>query len=1155
MKNRELFLVDPTTFTIPNEGVTKIYEPHTDEQWDVLRYELSSFVCEGEYSKGLDRVLATFLTNLNSPEQPAVWVSGFYGSGKSHFVRVLEYLWRDVEFPDGARARGLAKLSTEITDALKELTTAGKRAGGLWSAAGTLGAAAGASVRLAMLAIAFRCAGLPSSYPLACFVIWLKQNGYYDAVKEGIESRGKEFDKELTNLYVSPVIAQSLLDAYPGFASSPAEARGLLKAQYPKVDDISDDEFLATLEYVLELQSETPGKLPLTLLVFDELQQFLGEDPGRTLQVQTVVEACSARFGSRLLFVATGQAALQATPQLSKLQGRFTVRVMLSDTDVERVVREVVLRKAPDKVPALKSVLENARGEIDRHLGGTRIAPSAADAEFLVADYPLLPARRRFWESILRAIDPAGVEGQLRTQLRVVHDATREVADLPVGTVVPADVIYDQQKSSMLQSGILLRDLATIIEQQKEQQNDGTPDGKLRSRLCATIFLIGKLPTEGAAATGVRATTDALADLMVQDLTTGSASLRQRIPAHLQDLVEAGTLMLVGDEYRLQTRASAEWEGDYRKRYARIRADDSRIASDRTTELRKATGAALKGITLIQGVTKTPRKFIQHFGMDAPKADTNAVPVWIRDEWLVSEKMVREEAQAAGTESPIVFVLLPRRESDALRDGLASCAAAKECIELKPMPATPEGIEARNAMQSRLDIERGKLDTIVANIVDTSRVYQGGGNEVVESTLAASVQSAVEDALVRLFPKFDMVDYPGWGNVVKRAQQGAADALSAIKYTGDVDKHPVCQDVRAYLGGTGKKGSDVRKRFTGVGYGWSQDGVDGALLALLAGGFVRATQKNQPTTAKQIIQSQIGITQFYNEGVTITALQRIGVRKLLSDLGLPCTPNEEVQAVPQVLQRLVERANEAGGPPPLPAKPSVFKLEELRALGGNEQFVAVYEAREELFNASQAWLEAREKIAQRQLRWQALQRLLKHADTLPVAAQVAPQVAAIQAGRTLLDDPDPAPPLTDQLTDALRAALQDAHGRLSQIYEREMAGLEATQEWQAIGESERQTIFASNGLHAVPDVHVGTEQALLHTLDDIPLNTWEDTIAALPARVEQARMQAARLREPKAVHVKPKPATLKSAEEADAYIQDLRDDIMRHIDAGHPVIL
>ena len=136
LKNRELFVEDPLTKTIPNDGVTKVVTPRTPQEWDVLRYELQNFVCEGEYRLGLERILSTYLKNLNRAEQPAAWVSGFYGSGKSHLVRVLEYLWHDVVFPDGASARGLTQLPHEITDLLAELSTVGKRGGGLWSAAG-----------------------------------------------------------------------------------------------------------------------------------------------------------------------------------------------------------------------------------------------------------------------------------------------------------------------------------------------------------------------------------------------------------------------------------------------------------------------------------------------------------------------------------------------------------------------------------------------------------------------------------------------------------------------------------------------------------------------------------------------------------------------------------------------------------------------------------------------------------------------------------------------------------------------------------------------------------------------------------------------------------------------------------------------------------
>jgi len=93
LQNRQIFYRDPTTFVIPNDGVTEVFEPKTPQEWAVLRYELESFVCSGEYKAGLERVLSTFLGHLNQPKQPAVWVSGFYGSGKSHFVRVLQYLW------------------------------------------------------------------------------------------------------------------------------------------------------------------------------------------------------------------------------------------------------------------------------------------------------------------------------------------------------------------------------------------------------------------------------------------------------------------------------------------------------------------------------------------------------------------------------------------------------------------------------------------------------------------------------------------------------------------------------------------------------------------------------------------------------------------------------------------------------------------------------------------------------------------------------------------------------------------------------------------------------------------------------------------------------------------------------------------------------
>ena len=193
-------------------------------------------------------------------------------------------------FPNGERARDLVTLTDEIRDHLTELSTAGKRLGGLWSAAGTLASGKSDAVRLAFLSILFESAGLPDEYELARFTIWAQENGYLDAVRAAVEAEGRTFDKEVHDLYVSPVIAKALLDADPTLGSSVKDVRDLLKTQFPPTTkDVTDDEMFDVMDDVLRLQSTTPGKLPLTLVVLDEMQQYIGDDNDKALAVQNIV--------------------------------------------------------------------------------------------------------------------------------------------------------------------------------------------------------------------------------------------------------------------------------------------------------------------------------------------------------------------------------------------------------------------------------------------------------------------------------------------------------------------------------------------------------------------------------------------------------------------------------------------------------------------------------------------------------------------------------------------------------------------------------------------------------------------------------------------------------------------------------------------------
>ena len=1154
--NRELFYRDPTQTKIPNDGVAQVVRPETDQQWDVLRWELRSFVCEGQYAQGLERILDSFLTNLTQAQQPAVWVSGFYGSGKSHLVRVLEHLWRDVELPNGERARDLVTLTDEIHDHLTELSTAGKRLGGLWSAAGTLASGKSDAVRLAFLSILFESAGLPTQYEHARFTIWAKENGYLDAVGAAVEAEGRTFNKEVHDLYASPVIAKALLDVDATLGSSVQDVRGLLKAQFPPTTkDVTDNEMFDVIGDILRLQSTTPGKLPLTLVVLDEMQQYIGDDNDKALAVQNIVQGCSARFESTVLFVATGQSALTATPTLQKLIDRFPLPVELSDNDVETVVREVVLRKKPEYVPLLKSTIDASAGEIDRQLGGTRFAPRAEEKPKLVPDYPVLPNRWRLWSEMLRAVDRAGKSGLVRSQLGLIHGGVRAAGGRPVGNVIGADYLFFDDKAhvDMLMSGVLLREVDDFIQRMMSQGGDSAAKG----RLCALIFLISQMsqPVLGGA-TGLRATAPFLADLLVEDLAEDGARLRRRVPELLDELVAEGRIVQDGDTYRLLTQEDAEWEKDYRTRLAAVRDDAMRMSQLRSERLTAAVEAGLGNLKLTHGASKTPRKLDVHWGQDEPVVDDGGVPVWVRDEWLASESSVRKAAAEAGDESPIVFVFLPRHESDRIRDALATRVAAEETLH-RPVPQTDEGRAARQAMASRRDRAEEDVVALFGDVVARARVFQGGGTELtITSSLRDSVETAAKRSLIRLFPKFAQGDNPNWGKVITKAREGAPDALTAVGHHGEPTTHPVCMEVLAAISPGGTKGADLQKRFAGPRFGWPKDAVSGAVLVLLAAGNIRASQDGKDLGGpKELPQTQISKVTLYKEDAPPSASQRLAVRGLLTAAEISYEPSQEGAQLPALLQQLKDLAARAGGAPPLPKAPDTDHLDVLLALAGHQRFRQVADEHEHLSGDLERWRAAAARREKRETVWRDLGRLLRHADGLPVADAVAPAVAAIRDGRQLLDEPDPVAPLLSELVTALRAEVAQRAQQLADAQHAAVAWLEAWPEWNKLDPADPDVIVAEAKLVPAPPPDVSTESKLLESLDAVPLSGWTDRITLVDSRRDQARQRAAKKIEPKSVEVKPPSATFKPGDDPTLYFDQLRALVQSHLDAGKTVII
>ena len=128
------------------------------------------------------------------------------------------------------------------------------------------------------------------------------------------------------------------------------------------------------------------GKFPLTLVVLDEVQQYIGNDADKAYKVQEITESLCKHFRGELLFVGTGQSALTGTPSLQRIKGRFPVEVMLGDWDVENVTRQIILSKKPSAHPEVEKVWRSNLGEISRHLRGTKLEHVTDDESFMTAD-------------------------------------------------------------------------------------------------------------------------------------------------------------------------------------------------------------------------------------------------------------------------------------------------------------------------------------------------------------------------------------------------------------------------------------------------------------------------------------------------------------------------------------------------------------------------------------------------------------------------------------------------------------------------------------------------------------------------------------------------------------------------------------------------
>lgn len=1140
MLNKELFVLNPDENNLKNNGVVDMNTSPTEEKGQQIVYhEIKTFVCEGEYERGLYRILDTYLRNFNEPKQPAVWVSGFFGSGKSHLVKLLSYLWEDFRFSNGETARKIKQLPHDVNDKLVELSRKQELYGSV-VVRGLLSDFPAKDLRYSFLQLLLKSLALPTKLHQFRFWNWCRTEGILELLISRLESKGKSLDSELNQLYMSREISNAILELIPGFAETEAQVRDQIARNFPIVTSISRDEFLFTVKsQVLPLVSP---KMPCILVALDEIQQFIGSDEDRATQLTQLAELLCENFEGRLLLVCTGQNALTDTPLLQRLNDRFTVKVPLTDKDVETVTRKTVLEKKPSVVGALNQKIEASIGEISRLLDGTDFGFTQADKQTLIADYPILPSTQKFWKRILQAIDVAGTSGQLRSQLRIVDETVKTVAQKPLGEVIPGDFVFEQKKSQLIQNALLLNEQSNLIEELKTQGDAGL----LKARILSITFLIDLLPKDSPKFR-LKSDKKTIADLLLHTLNEPADGFRNKVGTLVDELANTDKyLVQVDDEFKLQTRIGSEWEQEFSKQAAKARGDDARVYEFRRKKIQNFLTEKLRAVYHLQGKSKMRRDLSLYSGDSKPQV-SDKLNLWVRDGWLENEATLLEEIRAAGMDEPLAYIYIQRTKDQELKREIIKYLAAEDTLNEKGLPSTPEGEQARRSMDTRKKMAGNQVNEIIESICSDAKIYLAGGSMMDSGDLAANVKTALDAIAARQFPEFGKADYSDWVKAFRKVQNNDTQALKAIGFNNDPKDHPMAAEVLVFIGNAGKTGREVRTHFGITPYGWSQDAIDTMLLALKLSG-------NLSTKESELNQRTLAQAVFKLESITLTLIQKVEIRKLFQVAGVHCQSGAELSCSMNFLRTLDDLAESVYGDAPRPEFVKKELITEIMNLDGNERLMAIFENADRLRQDYEHWKKDAETINKRMPEWDLLVGLNRFAANNEETNPIKAEIAAIRTERLLLLEPDPVQSPLARLSDYLRKtlnALKDQHNR---IYDEKMAALQANEYFKKLSPDQQQDILSNNQILSKPGIKSYNADELLAELNNISLEAWADKVAALPSKFHQALDDAIKLSAPKAVSFTLPRRTIRSDAELDAYLGELKNSIREMLNDGDVIL-
>lgn len=515
-----------------------------------IQQELEEYVVTRELQKHFRDFFSSYKRGISGyTDKMGVWISGFFGSGKSHFLKILSYILENRAITgktalqyfeeDGKIKDSMVladmKLATSVpTDViLFNIDSKGEQSGKQDKDA----------IVSVFLKVFNEMQGFCGSIPfLADLERKLSEEDRFDEFKERFKNTfGSKWTEARNDFdFIQDDIVEVLSSM--GFMSEEAARNWCERATTDYT--ISIERFADLVKKYIDRRG---GNHHVVFLV-DEIGQYIGEDSKLMLNLQTVTEDLGTACKGKAWIIVTSQQDIDSITKtkgndFSKIQGRFDTRLSLSSANVDEVIRERILKKTESATQAL-SLYYDEKETIAKNLilfnDGVEKKLYANRVNYAEV-YPFVPYQFNLLGSVLTSIRTHGASGKHlaegeRSMLALFKESAVRVMNEEIGTVVPFYMFYDALEQFLDHShkGVISRAL------DNEYLNPAHEDECFDVNVLKTLFMI-KYVKE------IKANLENITSLMVAHIDNDRMELTRRVEEALKRLIRQTLVQKNGD--------------------------------------------------------------------------------------------------------------------------------------------------------------------------------------------------------------------------------------------------------------------------------------------------------------------------------------------------------------------------------------------------------------------------------------------------------------------------------------------------------------------------------------------------------------------------------------------------------------------------------